>query len=364
MKFQPTYLAGACLGLFLLLFSCKPKEAGAWQKFMACADNNCVDEVVAVKDAFLQDPKPIFEEFIKTDERGEDSYIGWLYMLRDSVLVNSNFASIEDRFAMQQAVLDKARTFENDPKYGDFAKSMIRELEQLAIASELEDEHDAAQAGYTGTYTYELPNDNGSGEIKILDNGDNTLRFSLNIVGRAPAYNQGMMDGTAQLVDNTATISTTEYGGKCTITLTFGEDGGLVAKTLAGDDVQCGFGHNITADGTYKMVDDLDPFRAEGGDEVPAALEGDWVSTTDPKSELTIIDGKYIEYYESEVVSNTPFRYNKACPKDCNPVANTPCLQLIGQDVVCYTIVKSNGKTLELSMIGGTGNTLVYKLKG
>ena len=361
MKIKSTYWEGLCIGLVFFLFSCKTKESGPWQKFMACATNACVAEAAAVKDAFLQDPKPLFEEFILTDKRGEDSYIGWLYLLRDSILVNSNYASIEERFAMQQAIIAKAKEYENDPKYGDWSKSIISELEVLAIASELEDAIVEDQM-ITGLYAYELAKEAGSGEIKILAIDENSVRFALEVIGPAPAFNQGTMEGTASLVGNLATISTTEYGGKCTITLTFADDQ-LVAETLAGDDATCGFGHNVRADGTYKLVDDLDPFRGEGGDEAPAAIIGSWVSTQDPKSELKIADGQYADIYEGKEVEKNPFSYHKSCPKDCAPIADTPCIKVTGQDDVCYTVVKADGKSLELSMIGGPGNTLVYKKK-
>lgn len=344
-----------------LLLSCQPKGSGAWQKFMDCANTNCVAEVTAVKDEFLKDPKPLFEEFIKTDARGEDHFIGWLYLLRDSVLLNSNYAPTEERFAMQQAIIAKAKEFEADQKYGEWAKSILSEVEMLAIASELEDVA-PMEGGVTGTYSFELPNNAGSGELNILDNGDETIRFSLVVVGGPPSHNQGMMEGKAPLKGNTATISTEEFGGKCVIDLTF-TDGQVVAKTVTGGPSECGFGMNVMADGTYKLVDDLNPFRAEGGDPVPADMEGIWVSTTDPKSEVAIGNGKYTEIYETKEMSSTPFRYNKACPADCNPPAKVACIQLVGQDDVCYTVVKLNAKSLELSMIGGTGNTLVFKKK-
>lgn len=362
MKIKTYLLAVSCLVLSAVFFSCQPSVPASWQKFMDCATNNCVAEVVAVKDDFLKDPKPIFEEFVKTDQRGEDHYIGWLYILRDSVLVNSKYGTTEERFAMQQAIVEKAKAYENDPKYGSFAKSMMDEIGNIAIASELEDDIVEAQS-ITGTYAYELPNDAGSGELRILDNGDNTIKFSLSVVGKGPAYNQGQMEGTAPYVDFTATINTTEYGGKCTIELTFGPEE-VVAKTLAGDDAKCGFGHGVMADGTYKRTDDLNPFVEVGGDEIPTKLEGIWVSTTDPKSEVVIGDGKYIEVYDTKAGPKMPMSYHKSCPKDCNPVADMPCIQVHGQDNVCYTVVKADGKTLELSMIGGTGNTLVYKAKG
>jgi hypothetical protein len=360
MNYKSAYRVGLYIGLVFFIFSCKTKESGPWQKFMACATNACVAEAAAVKDAFLVDPKPLFEEFILTDKRGEDSYIGWLYILRDSILVNSNYASIEERFAMQQAIIAKAKEYENDPKYGDWSKSIIGELEMLAIASELEDV--PGELGVTGTYAYELPKEAGSGEIEVLDNGDNTIRYNLVVVGPPPAHNQGYMEGTAPFNGGVATITTTEYGGKCTITLTFADDQ-IVAKTLAGDDATCGFGHNITADGTYKMVDDLDPFRAEGGDEVPSTIEGNWQSTEDAKSEVKIEGGQYIDIYDGKEVANSAFSYHKVCPEDCGPAGKEPCIRTIGQDAMCYTVIFADGKTLQLSLIGGRGNTLSFKRK-
>lgn len=363
MNFKTNFLAATSLLVLASLFSCKPNVPASWQKFMDCATNNCVAEVVAVKDDFLKDPKPIFEEFVKTDERGEDHFIGWLYILRDSVLVNSKYGTTEERFAMQQAIVEKAKAYENDPKYGSFAKSMMDEIGNIAIASEGEDDIVALQA-IMGTYTYELPNEGGSGELKINPSEDlSQVRYELTVVGPPPAYNQGMMEGTVPLEGMVVKIGTDQFGGKCTIELTF-SDGQVVAKTLEGDSPKCGFGNNVMADGTYKLVDDLNPFRYEGGDEVPTTLEGNWVSTTDPKSELSIGNHKYIEIYEDKEMSTSPMRYFKVCPADCNPAGKTPCIQLVGQDIVCYALVKNTSKSLELSQIGGTGNTLVFKAKG
>lgn len=363
MKINTNHLAGLLLGISLLAFSCQPggNVPASWQKFMDCANTACVAEVVAVKDDYLKDPKPLFEEFIKTDERGEDHFVGWLYILRDSVLVNSSYGPTMDRFNMQQALIAKSREFENDPKYGTWAKSVIGELELLAIASELEDDI-VEHMSITGTYTYDLPKDAGSGEIKIYPSDDGTVRYAISVVGPPPAHNQGMMEGNAPLKDNVVTITNTEFGGKCVIEMTFA-DAEVVVKTLSGDSPTCGFGNNVMADGTYKLVDDLNPFMAEGGDPVPATMEGLWVSTTDPKSELAIGNGKYVEIYDTKEVSKLPFRYFEECPGDCNPVANKSCIQVMGQDNICYVVVKTTAKVLELSMIGGTGNTLVYKAK-
>lgn len=350
------------LGLIALFFACK-NTSGPWQKFMACGTNNCVAEVVAVKDAYLQDPKPLFEEFIQTNERGEDHFVGWLYILRDSVLLNPNYGPAADRVAMQQALVAKSKEFENDPKYGEWAKSIIGEIEMLAILSETEGESVVEHFTITGTYTYELPNNAGSGEIKIYPSDDGTAQYALQVVGPAPAHNQGMMEGTAPLKGNVVTITNTDFGGKCVIEMTFA-NAEVVVKTLSGDSPTCGFGNNVMADGTYKLVDDMNPFMEVGGDEIPANLEGIWVSTTDKQFEVVIGNGKYTEVYASEAGPKMPVSYHKSCPKDCNPVADTPCIKVHGQDEVCYVVVKADGKNLELSQIGGTGNTMVFKAKG
>ncbi len=361
MKNQKNHLFGLMTGLCLFFFSCQPSVPASWQKFMDCANTACVAEVVAVKDDYLKNPKSLYEEFIKTNERGEDHFVGWLYILRDSVLMNASYGSTEDRVAIQQALIAKSKEFENDPKYGEWAQSIIREVEQLAIASAAEGAA-LMEGSITGTYSFELPNMVGSGELEVLDNGDGTIRFALVVVGPPPAHNQGYMEGTAKLTGNTATLTTAEYGGKCAIDLSFGEDE-VVAKTVSGGSSECGFGNNVMADGTYKRTSDTNPFPPVAGDEAPVELENSWVSTTDPKSELAIGNGKYTEIYDSEPGPRMPFSYHKSCPKDCNPVAPTPCIRVYGQDDVCYTVVKVDAKKLELSMIGGTGNTLVFKPK-
>jgi hypothetical protein len=362
MKLQNLLLPLITITIATSFFACKSDSAAPWQQFMACANNNCVDEVLAVKDVYLKDPKPLFEEFILTDARGEDHFVGWLYILRDSVLLNEAHSPTADRVAMQQALIAKSREFENDPKYGSWAKSIIGEVEMLAILSETEDEGITEHLSITGTYTYELPNNGGSGEIKIYPSDEGTARFAILVVGAPPAHNQGMMEGTAPFEGNVLTITNTDFGGKCIIQMTFA-DAKVVVKTLSGDSPACGFGNNVRADGTYQMVDDLNPFMGEGGDELPTGMEGTWVSTIDPKSEVVISNGKYKDIYEGKEVSNLPFRYFKVCPEDCNPIAKTPCLQVRGQDDMCYTILKADGKTLEMSLISGRGNTLSYKLK-
>lgn len=355
MRTTILHLTGLC---FLIVWSAACKKTPApWAKFTACAASTCVPEALAVKDAFLDDPKTLLTQFQATYAKGEDHVVGWLYLLRDSVLFNPRSGATEERFAMQQAIVEAARPFANDPVLGEMANSVLNEIETLAILSELEDTPPAL----TGTFTYQLPNDAGNGELKVNPLEDGNLRFSLSIVGGPPAHNMGFMEGKATLRDDhIADIVTEEYAGKCHLQLTF-SDNQVVIKTLEGDSPACGFGNNVIADGTYKLTDELDPFRGEGGDTPPAGIQGRWQSTSDPLSELMITEGDYIEIYNGREISKLVYAYHKKCPEDCNPGAEISCLKVIGQDYICYALVKTEAKSLELSMIGGTGNTLTYK---
>ena len=355
------------LTIFLLsafIFSCQTTETGPWADFKKCATNNCVKEAVAVKDAFLKDPKKLLTEFQKTYEKGDDHVIGWLYIIRDSVLVNSKMGTVAQRFDMQQALIANARSFENDPKLGETAKTIVGELELIAIASELEDDVvEPSSDPVTGTYTYDLGGDKGTGELLVSQMAFDKFKFKLSVVGSAPAYNQGMMEGEAMLNQNTATFSLKEYGGECNLEFNWTAQG-VIIKTLKGDDAACGFGHNVTADGTYQRKNFNDPFLSKTDAKMAGMLLGEWQSADDPKASLKIADGQYTDMYEGEgPVPVMRYIYYPVCPNDCNPTAKMPCLKIIGQDDVCYAIVKADGKVLELSQIGGTGNTNKYVKK-
>ncbi|MBK6949532.1 MAG: hypothetical protein IPH16_16950 [Haliscomenobacter sp.] len=214
--------------------SCK-KESGPWARFIECSSNACVAEAIAVKDAFLEDPKSMLEQFAKTYEKGEDHVVGWIYLLRDSVLLNGSFAEPQARFDLQQAIIQAAKPYENDPKLGEMAKSVLGEVEMLAIASEMEEEIPTEIVPFAGTYSYELPNEAGSGELKISVVNSGSVRFALSVVGRAPSFNQGMMEGIAQMTAyNQFEYQTSEFGGACKLQFVF--TGNMVSvSTLEGD---------------------------------------------------------------------------------------------------------------------------------
>ena len=340
--------------------SCK-KESGPWAKFIECSSNACVAEAIAVKDAFLEDPKSMLEQFAKTYEKGEDYVVGWIYLLRDSVLLNGSFAEPQARFDLQQAIIQAAKPYENDPKLGEMAKSVLGEVEMLAIASEMEEEMPTEIVPFAGTYSYELPNEAGSGELKISVVNSGSVRFALSVVGRAPSFNQGMMEGIAQMTAyNQFEYQTSEFGGACKLQFVF--TGNMVSvSTLEGDSPSCGFGNNVRADGEYNLVNHQDPFLAAADAKKVKNMEGEWVSADDPKSGLAIENSMYYDNYDGETLGAFRFQYYPQCPDDCAPAGVFPCFKIFGQDELCYAIVKADGKTLQISLISGTGKTLTYK---
>ena len=95
-----------------------------------------------------------------------------------------------------------------------------------------------------------------------------------------------------------------------------------------------------------------------------ALMVGEWTSKDDPKASIKLKDGKF--WFINAGQKPEPalkYAYFPTCPKDCNPIAEMPCLKVTGQDNVCYAVIKADGKVLELSQIGGTGNTNRYVRK-
>ncbi|RTQ48468.1 hypothetical protein EJV47_15970 [Hymenobacter gummosus] len=104
---------------------------------------------------------------------------------------------------------------------------------------------------------------------------------------------------------------------------------------------------------------------------VPAAapralLRGTWQATDDKNALLTITDQQYIERYAGQPDEARSLQVlNRPC--DAPPAAkpgNELYLQTRGSaadDVMCYYVVSVTATRLQLSPVGGRGNTLTYK---
>ena len=101
---------------------------------------------------------------------------------------------------------------------------------------------------FTGTYV------NRTGDWKILDLGDGKLKVACSLtyiykVRGLLTANTGEGSGAADISGKTA-IFNPEGTTACTITLKFAGKK-LIAKQ-EGSDADCGFGHNVYANGTYR----------------------------------------------------------------------------------------------------------------
>ncbi len=347
-----------------LILGCQ-SGSGPWADFTKCASSACVTEAVAVKIAFLKDPQTLLGQFQETYAKGDDHVVGWLYILRDSILLNEQYGGAAERYALQVRLVAAAKAFEKDPKLGEIARSVLAEIEPLAILSETEDASEPSEEVFTGTYTYELPGDAGTGELLVGRITNDMFRFKLTVVGGPPAHNQGVLEGEATIQGDGASFSTTAYGGTCSLKFFF-KKGMVKIRTIQGgtpSSPTCGFGNGVQADGDYRRSSFDDPFLSGADAQMAKNVQGEWVSATDPKAALKIAEGKYADVYDGEDLGALPYAFSPKCPPGCNPVAPTTCLQVFGQDDLCYTVVKADGKTLHLSMIGGTGNTLVFTRK-
>ena len=86
----------------------------------------------------------------------------------------------------------------------------------------------------------------------------------------------------------------------------------------------------------------------------PSFENSSWTSTDDPKSAIAIKDGKWSDVYDGEILSSGTYKVED---KDNGKQLTVT----FGEEVYEYHIINHTETALEMSMIGGRGNTLNYK---
>ena len=100
-------------------------------------------------------------------------------------------------------------------------------------------------------------------EIKILALGGGKIRVAMDLLypytlsDGARTAHLGALDGEAAISGDVATYESNEFGN-CKITIKFVK-AGTIKVTQDGSDAECGFGHNVTANGTYRKVSGKKP---------------------------------------------------------------------------------------------------------
>jgi hypothetical protein len=352
------FLAFACL-----LSACKTDKPSAWKSFTSCPTNACVHEVLAVKDALLANPAAVLSEFQKTYEKGEDHVVGWMYILRDSVLTNPAHGTLEARLQMRDKVVAAVTPYLNEKTFGEMARNVKDEMDSIAMMAETEE--DSSDEFFPVTGTYQLGDGkegSASGVVKAAWTNAEDISFDLEVVSGGKANNMGKAEGLAKRTGpNTYTWTTSEYNGTCTISFTFLKNS-VSVKTLAGDPSSCGFGNAVVPDGNYQKTNHEHPFLKSTYLRMAQKLEGEWVSASDPKSNLKLMKGVFEEWYDGKLSETFPYQFHATCPEDCGKEqAKFPCYTVYGQDIACMAVVKVDNSVLEVSPVGGRGNTLKYQ---
>lgn len=106
-----------------------------------------------------------------------------------------------------------------------------------------------------GTWSYR------NNQILVLALGNNKLKVQFDLAyeyksPNGPTANVGFAIGEADIEGIVAMFTPPEMTG-CKITMKF--TGGKLIVTQEGSDADCGFGHNVTADGTYKKTSSAKP---------------------------------------------------------------------------------------------------------
>ena len=102
-----------------------------------------------------------------------------------------------------------------------------------------------------------------SNEIKILALGKGKIRVAMDLVypytlnNGEQSVNMGALDGEALMARGIAVYESDEFG-RCVITIKFVRPG-IIDVRQDGSDGNCGFGHNVSAAGTYKKVSSRKP---------------------------------------------------------------------------------------------------------
>lgn len=93
----------------------------------------------------------------------------------------------------------------------------------------------------------------GKGKLKIMFD----LLYPYTMSNGEVSVNMGSLMGEASIVGDTAVYEIDEFG-PCKITIKFVRPG-LLKVTQNGTDADCGFGHNVFAQGTYRKVSSKKP---------------------------------------------------------------------------------------------------------
>jgi len=93
-------------------------------------------------------------------------------------------------------------------------------------------------------------------------------------------------------------------------------------------------------------------------------LTGEWVNTEDERERVAFTPTHYQTYYEGELLVEEDMSFHARCPDACSGGVPTgePCFTISGPaQTACYGVVPLTQDRLELQMLGGSDETVVYR---
>jgi hypothetical protein len=103
---------------------------------------------------------------------------------------------------------------------------------------------------YGGTFSFNRGKNNASGTILIYPETDTTVLFCIDLNKGAPSYNMGFLYSRLKINNRQGTYESEDKG--CQWGIIFSKNK-LTITTVKGLR-DCGFGHDVFADGAYKQI--------------------------------------------------------------------------------------------------------------
>ncbi len=150
-----------------------------------------------------------------------------------------------------------------------YALSVLMVLPATASAQASRARVSAAEVNGTFRMNFRGKYRDMSNEIKVLALGGGKIRIALDLIypytldDGEISVNLGSLDGIASIAGDTAVYRSEEFG-ECEITIKFVSPGTL-RISQDGSDADCGFGRNVSSEGTYKKVSGKKPKFDDGG---------------------------------------------------------------------------------------------------
>jgi hypothetical protein len=101
----------------------------------------------------------------------------------------------------------------------------------------------------TGTYYYSFGEDEGSGEVRVVQTSPTKITIAVEAITGAPGYNMASVEKTVLRLKGNKAVYANDDFGKCRLLFTFGEN--TVRVDYLDGAYECGFGHNASASGSY-----------------------------------------------------------------------------------------------------------------